>query len=198
MPKKNDKSNSNLTSQNAKWQRESAKIRSVQISLDFPDAADVLLRTLAAREHKAPSSMIREIVGMPSSPPKRARIGVSFNDHELEELGKRYQIDPSDKAEIRRRLTEEVTSVLSSAEVLAADADNQPSKSQASAVSVSGTNVKQVNNTESELSGSSNTKRKAGKHLPLDSGALQELKSASDTIHQRFQQALAKRNSDDA
>lgn len=99
-----------------KWKSESAKIRKVQISLDFPDAADILLRTLAAREHKAPSSMIREIVGMPSSPPKRARIGVSFNDDELKELGERYNIDSGDKAEIRRRLTEEVTRVLSDAE----------------------------------------------------------------------------------
>ena len=105
-----------LADSHQKWQSESAKIRKVQISLDFPDAADILLRTLAAREHKAPSAMIREIVGMPSSPPKRARIGVSFNDEELKKLGQRYSIDPEDKAEIRRRLTDEVTRVLSAAE----------------------------------------------------------------------------------
>ncbi len=109
----------NLTDKNPKWERESAQIRKVQISLDFPDAADTLLRTLAAREHKAPSSMIREIVGMPSSPPKRARIGVSFNEQELFELGERYDVDPNNKAEIRRKLTEEVTKVLNSTDELA-------------------------------------------------------------------------------
>jgi len=115
-----DKTKNDLAQTHKKWEAESAKIRKVQISLDFPDAADILLRTLAAREHKAPSSMIREIVGMPSSPPKRARIGVSFNDEELQELGQRYDIDPTDKAEIRRRLTDEVTSVLTSAQSTAA------------------------------------------------------------------------------
>ncbi len=84
--------------------------------MDFPEVADTLLRTLAAHEHKAPSAMVREILGMPSSPPKRARIGVSFNDHELVELGIRYGVDPTDKAEIRRKLTQEVTAVLSTSE----------------------------------------------------------------------------------
>ncbi|GAA6138261.1 hypothetical protein NBRC116583_20080 [Arenicella sp. 4NH20-0111] len=113
-----NESSKDLSAKHQKWEQESAKIRKVQISLDFPDAADILLRTLAAREHKAPSSMIREILGMPSSPPKRARIGVSFNDEELEQLGRRYDVDPNDKAEIRRQLTQEVTSVLSTAQTL--------------------------------------------------------------------------------
>ena len=71
--------------------------------------------------------MIREIVGMPSSPPKRARIGVSFNDDELEELGRRYGIDPQDKAEIRRRLTEEVTRVISDAQDMETEPESQVS-----------------------------------------------------------------------
>ena len=65
---------------------------------------------------------------MPSSPPKRARIGVSFNDDELEELGRRYGIDPQDKAEIRRKLTEEVTRVISDAEGIETDPESKPSK----------------------------------------------------------------------
>ncbi len=150
-----------LADKNPKWERESAQIRKVQISLDFPDAADILLRTLAAREHKAPSSMIREIVGMPSSPPKRARIGVSFNEQELLELGERYGIDPSDKAEIRRKLTDEVTRVLSSTEpeVEQENADSKSAK-QKQAVSI------------------------------------KELQTVSDSIHERFQQALASREND--
>lgn len=110
MPK--DKKN-NLVNRHAKWEQESARIRKVQISLDFSDSTDLLLRTLAAREHKAPSSLIREILGMPVSPPKRARIGVSFNDEELNALGERYDIDPQNRAEIRRKVTEEVSSVVS-------------------------------------------------------------------------------------
>lgn len=97
---------------NEKWAHQSAQIRKVQISLDFPDSADILLRTLAARQHKAPSSLVREILGMPSSPPKRARIGVSFNDEELAALGKRYSIDAQNRAAIRRRVTEEVVELL--------------------------------------------------------------------------------------
>ena len=124
----NKQNKKSLSTKNQKWEEESAKIRKVQISLDFPDTADVLLRTLAAREHKAPSSMIREIVGMPSSPPKRARIGVSFNDDELEELGRRYGIDPQDKAEIRRRLTDEVTRVISDAQDLETEPESKLSK----------------------------------------------------------------------
>lgn len=111
------KSSSNHTSSLAsKLDQEVNDLRKVQISLDFPEVADTLLRTLAAHEHKAPSAMIREILGMPSSPPKRARIGVSFNDHELAELGVRYGVDPTNKAEIRRKLTQEVTAVLSTSE----------------------------------------------------------------------------------
>lgn len=162
----NDKQKkNNLAAKNQKWQEESAKIRKVQISLDFPDAADVLLRTLAAREHKAPSSMIREIVGMSSSPPKRARIGVSFNDQELAKLGQRYGIDPNDKAEIRRQLTEEVTRVLSDAQDMEANGRSTPNKA-----------------STNEL---------------LRQGAMKELQSVSDSIHARFQQALAKREEND-
>ena len=102
----------NLINHHTKWEQESARIRKVQISLDFSDSADILLRILAAREHKAPSSLIREILGMPVSPPKRARIGVSFNDDELKELAQRYDIDPQNRAEIRRKVTEEVSKVV--------------------------------------------------------------------------------------
>ncbi len=163
-----DKTKNDLAQTHEKWEAESAKIRKVQISLDFPDAADILLRTLAAREHKAPSSMIREIVGMPSSPPKRARIGVSFNDEELQELGQRYDIDPTDKAEIRRRLTDEVTSVLTSAQSTAA------------------TDTAAVDHTKKTL------------QQQLEQGAMKDLKTVSDGIHQRFQDALAKRKTDDS
>ncbi len=152
-----------LAEKHGKWQRESDAIRKVQISLDFPDAADILLRTLAAREHKAPSAMIREIVGMPSSPPKRARIGVSFNQAELQKLGERYDVDPHDKALIRRKLTEEVSAVLSNAD------------------------------TQDDAQAVRPTKAK----LELDSDAMKELKSASDNIHERFQQALIKRDKSD-
>ncbi len=118
-----------LVKSHPKWEQESDKIRKVQISLDFPDTADILLRTLAARQHKAPSSLVREILGMPTSPPKRARIGVSFNDEELEALGERYDIDSSNRAEIRRRVTEEVTGVLSSTEE-SSELSNQKERSQ--------------------------------------------------------------------
>jgi len=108
-----DKNKTQLLHRKAKWKEESAKLRKVQISLDFPESEDVLLRTLAAHEHQAPSSLVREILGMETSPPKRARIGVSFNDAELEVLALRYGVDALDRAEIRRKVTDEVTKVLS-------------------------------------------------------------------------------------
>ena len=156
-----------------KWEKESEKIRKVQISLDFPDAADIMLRTLAAREHKAPSSMIREILGMPSSPPKRARIGVSFNDQELRELGKRYRIDPNNKAEIRRRLTEEVTSVLSQTDEGSIQIDESPATV------------------------SSEVAAPKSKKALLDKETMRDLQTVSDDIHQRFQNALAMRKNKD-
>lgn len=156
-----------------KWEKESEKIRKVQISLDFPDAADIMLRTLAAREHKAPSSMIREILGMPSSPPKRARIGVSFNDDELRQLGKRYHIDPSNRAEIRRRVTEEVTSVLS-------QTDEEPAPKEETVLTAPSRSV-------------SSKRQKA----LLDKDTMRDLQTVSDDIHQRFQNALAIRNNKD-
>lgn len=152
-----------------KWEKESEQIRKVQISLDFPDAADIMLRTLAAREHKAPSSMIREILGMPSSPPKRARIGVSFNDEELRQLGKRYRIDPGNRAEIRRRLTEEVTSVLSQTEEESVKREDNP------------------------LTPSSELAAPRNKKALLDKETMRDLQTVSDDIHQRFQNALAMR-----
>ena len=116
-----DKNKTQLLQRKAKWQEESAKLRKVQISLDFPETEDVLLRTLAAHEHQAPSSLVREILGMETSPPKRARIGVSFNDDELAALALRYGVDSLDRAEIRRKVTEEVTNVL----CLASQSDHQ-------------------------------------------------------------------------
>jgi len=105
--------------------------------------------------------MVREIIGMPSGSQKRARIGVSFNDEELEMLGKRYDIDPQDKANIRRKLTEEVVAVLVSAENIKSFDEKILLKEQ---------------------------------ELPIRGNPMKELKRASDSIHQKFQRALAARN----
>lgn len=103
-----------VISKNPKWVKESEKIRTVQLAFDFGRDVDTALRLIAARRHVSPSAIIRERLGLPIAAPSRKRISVSVNENELAELGNRYKIDPKDRAQIKKRISDLITAELES------------------------------------------------------------------------------------
>ena len=117
-----------LIGKNEKWVKESAKIsatgklRSTQIAFDFDLDIDTALRLAAARRHITPSAIVREHLGLPIAEPSRKRISLSFTDLELIELASRYQLDHGDKAKVKNRISEEISTLFSSDQ----NPDNDP------------------------------------------------------------------------
>ncbi len=106
MTQNNDK---DLISKNRKWVKESEKIRTTQLAFDFQSDIDTAVRLAAARRHVPPSAIVREKLGLSTAKPSRMRISVSLNEDELTDLGQRYGIDPSDKAQIKKRISQEIS-----------------------------------------------------------------------------------------
>lgn len=91
-----------------KWSKEKAVLKKIQIHFSFQQQVLASIRHNAADEDVNPSDIVRKIVGLPYKKIHRARIGLSFNDSDLEYLTEHYQLDRVDEKEIKRRVMEEI------------------------------------------------------------------------------------------
>lgn len=91
-----------------KWAREKDALRNVQIHFAFQQEVIACIRHDAADNNINPSDIIRKIVDLPYTKIQRARIGISFNQQELDHLAKRYGLGDVDEKEIKRRVMEEI------------------------------------------------------------------------------------------
>jgi hypothetical protein len=92
---------------NPKWAREKRALKKVQMHFVFKEQLTQRIRHDAADENINPSDIIRKVVGLPFQRIQRPRIGLSFNENELNYLAQRYALD--DEKAIKRRVLEEVT-----------------------------------------------------------------------------------------
>jgi len=91
-----------------KWEQESKALDKIQAHFDLTEKTDAALRHRAIDEVITPSNLIRKIVGLEYSVINRSRVSVQFNDSDQQLLSARYNVDPDNTTEIKRRLKEEV------------------------------------------------------------------------------------------
>lgn len=91
-----------------KWGAERSALQKVQVHFTFTAYATRCLKHEAVDREMTPSNLVRKIVGLPFDGSARQRIGLSLTDRDFSRLSTRYGVAESDRAEIKRRVTEEV------------------------------------------------------------------------------------------
>ncbi len=91
-----------------KWPAEKSALKKIQIHFSFKERLTKLIRHDAVEDNINPSDVIRKIVGLNYQRIQRPRIGLSFNQADLDYLSKRYALGASDEKEIKRHVMEEV------------------------------------------------------------------------------------------
>ncbi|MBT3812553.1 MAG: hypothetical protein HOE45_11005 [Gammaproteobacteria bacterium] len=93
---------------NNKWQSEVKALKKVQVQFEFQTNLNKQITHDAAENSIKPSDVVRKIVGLPFKKIQRIRVGLSLNEDELKSLAIRYQLEPSNEKEIKRRVMAEV------------------------------------------------------------------------------------------
>ena len=91
-----------------KWSNEKVALKKIQIHFTFQQRVLASIRYDATDENINPSDIVRKIVGLPYKKIQRARIGLTFNDNDLEYLAEHYNLEKADDKEIKRRVMEEI------------------------------------------------------------------------------------------
>ncbi|TAE33808.1 MAG: hypothetical protein EAY65_03800 [Alphaproteobacteria bacterium] len=89
-----------------------ATIKATQIAFEMEQKIACHIRELAAREGLTPSDQIRKMLGLCYSPPKRPRLTVSLSDADYATLGKKYAVDARDTLNIKRKMMEELLTMV--------------------------------------------------------------------------------------
>lgn len=89
--------NTSKTPTNAKWEKQKAALKKVQVSFELAQSVDQKIRIEAAKSGESPSNIIRRVLGLEVSPPVRPRLGVSLSQDEIERLAAKYNTDPQDR-----------------------------------------------------------------------------------------------------
>lgn len=82
--------------------------KKIQLHFTFQTKVLAKIRYEAADENINPSDVVRKIIGLPYKTIQRARVGLNFNDDELQYLAQHYGLEKVDKNEIVRRVIEEI------------------------------------------------------------------------------------------
>lgn len=108
MPSKGAESAVNQRLSKGKWEAERTALKKVQVHFTFTAYATKCLKHDAVDQDITPSNLVRKIVGLSFDASIRQRIGLSLTEQDFSLLSHRYGVSESDKAEIKRRVTEEV------------------------------------------------------------------------------------------
>ncbi|MDG1733260.1 MAG: hypothetical protein P8M49_08190 [Thalassotalea sp.] len=97
-----------------KWQSNVNAIKAVQVAFDMDEKVQMEIRKSAVEANLSPSDKIRLILGLPvNKKPKRPRLTVSLNAEDYQLLAQKYQLEPSQQLEIKRKLMEDLISFVS-------------------------------------------------------------------------------------
>ena len=106
----------------SKWAASNKALRAVQVAFYVDEQVQNKIRQVACLNGMSPSDMIRQITKLPvSAPPKRPRLTASLNQDDYVQLAERYNLDPEDTLEIKRRVMQELI------EFATEDGENKPS-----------------------------------------------------------------------
>lgn len=92
-----------------KWQSSIKAAKATQVAFDMDEKIQLAIRQEALTHGLSPSDQIRQILGLPiNRRPKRPRLTVSLSGDDYLVLGEKYDIDPSQQLEIKKKLMEEL------------------------------------------------------------------------------------------
>jgi len=95
----------------ATWSQSDKSIRAVQVIFELGLEPSRTLRIQAIEQDLSPSDYIREIIGLPRKKPIRPRLSITLSSEDYQILGKRYQLTPDKKEQIRERIKEELLNI---------------------------------------------------------------------------------------
>lgn len=100
-----------------KWQSNVKAVKAVQVAFDMDEKIQLEIRKEALESGLSPSDKIREILGLPTNKrPKRPRLTVSLSPDDYVVLAEKYQLEPEQQLEIKRKLMDDlITHVINKA-----------------------------------------------------------------------------------
>ncbi|MCJ8319079.1 MAG: hypothetical protein MJK12_05570 [Colwellia sp.] len=92
-----------------KWQSSVKAIKAVQVAFDMDEKIQLAIRTQALQAGLSPSDQIRDILGLSiNKRPKRPRLTVSLAPNDYLVLAEKYQLEPEQQLEIKKKLMDEL------------------------------------------------------------------------------------------
>jgi len=92
-----------------KWQSSVKAIKAVQVAFDMDEKIQLAIRTQALQAGLSPSDQIRDILGLSiNKRPKRPRLTVSLAPDDYLVLAEKYQLEPEQQLEIKKKLMDEL------------------------------------------------------------------------------------------
>lgn len=92
-----------------KWESSVKAVKAVQVAFDMDEKVQLAIRKEALEAGFSPSDQIRDILGLPTNKrPKRPRLTVSLAPADYELLGKKYNLDPDQQLEIKKKLMDDL------------------------------------------------------------------------------------------
>jgi len=92
-----------------KWQSSIKAVKAVQVAFDMDEKIQLSIRKQALEAGLSPSDQIRHILGLPTNKrPKRPRLTVSLAPADYDVLAKKYQLEPEQQLEIKKRLMDDL------------------------------------------------------------------------------------------
>ena len=94
-----------------KWHSSLKAVKAVQVAFDMDEKIQLAIRTEALQAGLSPSDQIRDILGLSTSKrPKRPRLTVSLAPEDYQVLAQKYQLNPEQQLEIKKKLMDELIS----------------------------------------------------------------------------------------
>ena len=91
------------------WQSSIQAIKAVQVAFDMDERIQLSIRKQAVDAGLSPSDQIRDILGLPiNKKPKRPRLTVSLAPSDYEILAQKYQLNPEQQLDIKKKLMDEL------------------------------------------------------------------------------------------
>jgi len=92
--------------QSEKWNKQAEAIRATQIAIDVSEQVHHFVQTQSVKSNLKASDFIRKTLGLPYKKSKiRPRLTFSLNESDYEQLGQKFNIDPSDKIAIKHAVS---------------------------------------------------------------------------------------------
>ena len=92
-----------------KWQSSLKALKAVQVAFDMDEKIQLSIRKEALEAGLSPSEQIREILGLPTNKrPKRPRLTVSLAPSDYILLAEKYNLQPEDQLEIKKKLMDDL------------------------------------------------------------------------------------------